>query len=183
MVYNGYFGPFEATVNMGPVEPPQRKGRVPQYARDKLMELQSKCDELEKQGILRRPEDINMTVEYLSPSFLVKKSNGGHRLVTAFSDVGKYSKPQPSLMPNVDAILRQVAQWKYIIVTDLTSAFYQIPLSRQSMKYCGISTPFKGVRVYTRSTMGMPGSETTPEELMCRVLGDCLEDGIVTKLA
>ena len=80
------------------------------------MELQSKCDELEKQGILRRPEDINMTVEYLSPSFLVKKSNGGHRLVTAFSDVGKYSKPQPSLMPNVDAIFRQVAQWKYIIV-------------------------------------------------------------------
>ena len=182
-VYNGYFGPFEATVNMGPVEPPQRKGRVPQYARDKLMELQSKCDELEKQGILRRPEDINMTVEYLSPSFLVKKSNGGHRLVTAFSDVGKYSKPQPSLMPNVDAILRQVAQWKYIIVTDLTSAFYQIPLSRQSMKYCGISTPFKGVRVYTRSAMGMPGSETALEELMCRVLGDCLEDGIVTKLA
>ena len=118
-VYNGYFGPFEATVNMGPVEPLQRKGRVPQYARDKLMELQSKCDELEKQGILRRPEDIKMTVEYLSPSFLVKKSNGGHRLVTAFSDVGKYSKPQPSLMPNVDAILRQVAQWKYIIYIHL----------------------------------------------------------------
>ena len=102
---------------------------------------------------------------------------------TAFSDVGKYSKPQPFLMPNVDAILRQVAQWKYIIVTDLTSAFYQIPLSRQSMKYCGISTPSKGVRVYTRSAMGMPGSETALKELMCRVLGDCLEDGIVTKLA
>ena len=51
------------------------------------------------------------------------------------------------------------------------------------MKYCGISTPFKGVRVNTRSAMGMPGSETALEELMCRVLGYCLEDGIVTKLA
>ncbi|EDO35149.1 predicted protein [Nematostella vectensis] len=30
--YNGHVGPFEARVNMGPVEPPQRKGRLPQYA-------------------------------------------------------------------------------------------------------------------------------------------------------
>ena len=29
--YNGAAGPVEATVNVGPVQPPQRKGRVPQY--------------------------------------------------------------------------------------------------------------------------------------------------------
>ena len=29
--YNGSYGKFEAVVNMGPVLPPQRKGRVPQY--------------------------------------------------------------------------------------------------------------------------------------------------------
>ena len=34
--YNGAVGPFEAKVNMGPVEPPRRKGRLPQYARNKL---------------------------------------------------------------------------------------------------------------------------------------------------
>ncbi|CAB4013135.1 Retrovirus-related Pol poly from transposon opus, partial [Paramuricea clavata] len=31
--------------------------------------------------------------------------------------------------------------------------------------------------------MGMPGSETALEELLCRILGDCLEDGIAAKLA
>ena len=31
--YNGAIGPFEAKVNMGPVETPQRKGRLPQYGR------------------------------------------------------------------------------------------------------------------------------------------------------
>ena len=51
------------------------------------------------------------------------------------------------------------------------------------MKYCGVATPFRGVRVYSRCAMGMPGSETALEELMCRVLGDCLQDGIVAKLA
>ena len=169
--YNGAAGPFEAKVNMGPVEPPQRKRRLPQYARSQLLELQHKFDELEALGVFKRPEDIQITVEYLNPSVLVKKPSGGHRLVTAFADVGRYSKPQPSLMPDVDSTLRHIVQWKHIIATDLTSAFYQISLSRDSMKYCGVVTPFRGVRVYARSAMGMPGSETALEELIVPVSG------------
>jgi hypothetical protein len=181
--YNGAAGPFEAVVNMGPVQPPQRKGRLPQYAPNKLVELQHKLDELESLGIFQAPENLGITVEYLNPSFLIKKPSGGHRLVTVFADVGRYSKPKPSLLPDVDSTLRTIAKWKYIIVSDLTSAFYPIPLAKGSMKYCGVVTPFRGVRDYTRSAMGMPGSETALEELMCRILGDCLEDGIAAKLA
>ena len=70
-----------------------------------------------------------------------------------------------------------------MIATDLTSAFYQIPLSRNSMKYCDVATPFWGVRVYARSAMGIPGSETALKELTCRVLGHLLEDGVVSKIA
>ena len=81
--YNGASGPFEAVVNMGPTQPPRRKGRVPQYSKDKLVELQEKFDELEAQGVFVRPEDIGISVEYLNPSFLVRKRNGGSRLVTA----------------------------------------------------------------------------------------------------
>ena len=72
--YNGSAGPYQAKVNMGPVEPPQRKGRLPQYARDKLVELQEKFHHLEQLGVFQRPEDVGITVEYLNPSFLVKKS-------------------------------------------------------------------------------------------------------------
>ena len=86
-------------------------------------------------------------------------------------------------MPDVDSTLRSIACWKYIVVSDLTSAFYQIPLANDSRKYCGVVTPFRGVRVYTRCAMGMPGSETALEELVCRVLGDLLQEGVVAKLA
>ena len=79
-------------------------------------------------------------------------------------------------MPDVDSTLTTIAEWKY---TDLTSAFYQIPLSKASMKYCGVATPYRDVHVYTRSAMGMPGSETALEELRCRVLGNCVQDGFV----
>ena len=86
-------------------------------------------------------------------------------------------------MPDVDSTLRTIAQWKYIIKTDLTNAFYQIPLAKQSMKFCGVATPFRGLRVYTRCAMGMPGSETALEELMCRVVENFIQDGSVAKLA
>ena len=87
-----------------------------------------------------RPEDVPITVEYLKPSFLVKKRNGGFRLVTAFTDVGRYSNPQPALMPDVVSTLRNIAQWKPMISTDLSNGFYQIPLSHDAMKYCGVVT-------------------------------------------
>ena len=96
---------------MRPVEPPQRKGRLPQYARDKLVELQEKFDHLEQLGVFQCPEDVGITVEYLSPSFLVKKPNSGSHLVTAFANRGRYSKPQPFLLPDVDSTLRRIAQW------------------------------------------------------------------------
>ena len=42
--YNGQAGNFKAIVNMGPVQPPQQKGRLPQYSRNKLVELQEHFD-------------------------------------------------------------------------------------------------------------------------------------------
>ena len=168
---------------MGPVEPPQRKGRVPQYSRDQLDHLQSKFDKIESQGVFCRPEDLKVVVEYLNPSFLVKKRNGGFRLVTVFTDVGCYSKPLPSLMPDVDSTLVKIACWKYIIVSDLSQTFYQMPLAKNSLKYCGVVTPFKGVHVYMHCAMGITGSETALKELMCRILGDLFQEGCVAKIA
>ena len=154
--YNDSMGPFEATINMGAIQlpppsplPPQRNGRVPQYARNKLLELHRKFDKLENQGVFARPESLDIKAEYLNPSFLVKKTSGGFRLVTTFAEVVRYSKPQPSLMPDVDST-SSIARWKYLITSDLTNAFYQIPLSKSSMKYCSFATPYHGVRVYTR---------------------------------
>ena len=147
--YNGEAGPIEVTVIIGSVQPPQHKRRVQRYSRNQLAELQAHFDELEQAQVFRRPGDLNLTVEYLNPPFLVRKPSGGHRLVTAFADIARYCKPQPSLMPDVDTTLRIIAPCKYLLKTDLTRAFYQIPLSRFSMKYCGVATPFRGVRVYT----------------------------------
>ena len=100
---------------------PSVKG-VSKYTRDKLVELQETFDELDSKGVIARPEDVAVVVEYLNPSFLVKKPNGGHCFVTAFAEDGRYCKPSFALLPNVDSTLRQIACWKYITGTDLTNA-------------------------------------------------------------
>ena len=79
--YNGAAGPIQATVNIGSVQPPQRKGHILQYSRNQLVELQTMFDELEQAQVFRCPEDLGITIEYLNPSFLVKKPSGGHLLL------------------------------------------------------------------------------------------------------
>ena len=180
--YNGASGPFEVVINMGPALPPSRKGRLPLYNRSTFEELQSAFDELEG-TVFKKPEEVGVTAEYLNPSFLVRKPSGKKRLVTAFSEVGQYAKPQPALMSNINDTLRTIANWDYIIKTDCTSAYWMMPLSKDSMKFCGVATPYKGVRVYTRAAMGMPGSESALEELLSRVLGNLIAEGKVAKVA
>ena len=130
-----------------------------------------------------RPQEISINVEYVNPSFLLHKPSGGFRLVTAFADVGKYWKPQPLMIPNVDETLRTIAKWNTIVTSDLTKPFYQIPPSRDSTAYCGVVTPFRGLHVYTRCAMGMPGPETALDELFSLVLGPLIQEGVVCKLA
>ena len=70
-----------------PPPPPQRKGRLPQYNRSTLEELQDKFDEPEASGVFAKSEQVNVHVEYLNTSFLVTKPNGASRLVTCFGEV------------------------------------------------------------------------------------------------
>ena len=180
--YNGHSGSYKHIINMNPNLPPQRV-RVPMYNRNDLVSLQAKCDELLAEGVLGRPEDCGVPVEYCHPSFLVKKSSGGFRLVTSFGDFAEFARVSPSAISDVESVLQRIGQWKVIIKTDLKWAYYQIALAQDSMRYTGVVTPFKGTYVYKRSVMGLPGSEAALEEVLCRVLGDLVQDGGVVKLS
>ena len=182
--YNQKSGRCFVEVNMGPNPPPQHKGRVPFYGRDSLVELQEKFDILISKGVFKRPQDIGVTVENLNTTFLVKKRDtDDKRLVTDFASIVDYCRPTPTLMPDVDTTLRQIATWKYLIKTDFTEAYFQIPLKKSSMRYCGVVTPMRGVYVYTAGCMGLPGTEVALEELTNLLFGHMVMKGQVAKLA
>ena len=54
--YNSSAGAIQATVNIGPVQPPQCKGCIPQYSRNQLVELQAMLGELEQ------AKDLGITI-------------------------------------------------------------------------------------------------------------------------
>ena len=181
--YNDESGRVRARVNIGSAKPPTRKLRVPNYAKNDLDALQDKFDELESQGVFARPEDVGITIEHVSPSFLVRKSSGGYRLVTNFTSLIDYCKTLPTIMPTVESVLQTIAAWAYIVVTDLRDAFYQIVMDRGSMKWCGTPTPYRGLRVYVVAVQGLPGSSEVLEEMLCAVLGEYVKEGFVAKIA
>ena len=181
--YNDKSGRLRAHITFGPVLPPARKLHAPCYGKDNLQLLQNKFDELEG-TVFRRPEEMGIVVEHVSPSFLVRKTSGnGYRLVTAFTTLSEYIKPLPSLMPTVEVILRTIAEWRYIISTDLRDAFYQIPLDKESMKWCATQTPYRGLRVYVVASQGLPGSSEWLEELLSLLFGKLVQEGWVAKVA
>ena len=183
-MYNGKSGKCQVEVNMGPNPPPQHKGRVPFYGRDNMLELQEKFDELVKLGVFKRPQDLGITAEIINPSFLVKKQDSNEkRLVTDFGSIADYCRPTPTKMPDVETTLRHVAGWGYILKCDFKSSYWQLVLRRSSMKYCGVCSPMKGVYVYTRGAMGLPGTEVALEELTCRLFGHLVKQGKLAKIA
>lgn len=181
--YNDKSGKVRARINFGQAKPPTRKLRVPNYCKGNLDILQEKFDELEGEGVMGRPEDYGVIVEHVSPSFLVQKSSGGHRLVTNFTSLIDYCKTLPTVMPTVESVLQTIATWKYIIISDLRDAFYQIPMDKGSMKWCATPTPYRGLRIYVVAVQGLPGSSEVLEEMLCAVLGEFVKEGFVAKIA
>ena len=163
--YNDRSGTIRASINIGPVKPPPRKGRLPLYGQNNVQQLQVEADKLEQLGVLARPEDVGVVVKVVSPSFLVKKPDGGHRFVTAFNSLSQYVKILPTASTSCDSVLQKISLFTYLIKTDLTKSFFQIPLAKSSIPYLGTVTPFKGLQVYLRSAMGMPGSSEYLQEL------------------
>ena len=127
-MYNNRSGKLFATINMGPVEPPAQKAHLPAYNIDKMRLLRDKMDELESARVLAKPKQVDVHVEYVSPSFLIKKPDGTHRLVTAFNAVGSYAKRIPSQSTSTTAILQFLAGFKYVIKSDMTLQFFQMPM-------------------------------------------------------
>ena len=89
-VYNDFSGTIRGKVNLGRVIPPPRKGKLPFYTNSNLQLLRDEADKLEALGMLAKPEDVGVEVKYVSPSFLVKKPDSNHRLVTAFDNLSKF---------------------------------------------------------------------------------------------
>ena len=54
--------------------------------------------------------------------------------MTAFNNLAKYTRRPPSRATSTEDVLSFLAHWMFIIRTDTTKQFYQLPLDRNSIQ-------------------------------------------------
>ena len=120
-----------------------------------------------------------MLVQYSSRSFLVKKSSGGVRFVTAFNNVSTLVSPTKTTYCN--DVLQKLSSWKYMVQTDLTKSYYQIPVTKSSIPFLGTVTPLKVLEsIYGQE---WDAKFIGVQELISRVFGDYLQGGFTIIIA
>ena len=83
-VYNDRCSRIRRKLNLVQVIPPPREGKLPLYIQSRLELLQKEADKLEALGILAQSECVGVDVQFVSPSFLIKKRDGSFRFATVF---------------------------------------------------------------------------------------------------
>ena len=115
VVYNNKSGPICININPSPVEAPTQKGKLPFFNSRNLQQLQEEADKLEKLEVLEKPEDVDVNVKFVSPSFVVKKPGCGFILMTVFNNPSQYVYLTLTATMSCKAILRRLSIFKYVI--------------------------------------------------------------------
>ena len=189
-LYNGALGNLDAhlILNDNNVEPPSFPSRkiVQSEKLDKIK--QSLMDEMEADGQLARPEDYGIHLTHVHDSYLVPKMDDGvatgeYRLVTNLQSLSPYFKPTRIPLPTIDESFRKLGKWKFIVLMDLRSWHWQIPLDKKSMRFMGTSTPFAGDRVYVVQPQGYLNATENADRVIQAVLEPVMRQGKCLRVA
>ena len=175
--YNGSLGNLNAklVLNNNNIDPPSFPcKRIVQS--EKLDDMkQDIMDQMEADGILVHPEDIGVTLTHVHPSFMVPKMDDGiptgeYRLVTNLQSLSPYIKPTRIPLPTIDVAFRKLGKCQFIILLDLRSWHWQLPMDKSSMRYLGTYTPYGGDRVYAVQPQGYLNATENSDRVIQKVL-------------
>ena len=183
------FEGYEAKLNFKvEQQAPPFKLWVPQYNKKCQDLLQSKCDQLECQGVLTDPIKNNITVRNVSPCFIQQKARAKHkkledcsleeiRFISDFNVLNESIRAIPSRSNSYDDIVKFLARHKYFIFADLLNSYFQVRVGREDWKHLAILTPHRGLKLMTRLGQGLLNSDVVLDQVMAQTLGDEISAG------
>jgi transposase InsO family protein len=122
--------------------------------------------ELLQNGIIRESRS-----PYASPILLVKKKDGTPRLCVDFRALNQITKKERYPLPLIEDHLDRLGGYSFFTTLDLSSGFYQVPMSDESIEKTAFVTP-DGHFEFTRMPFGLANAPAVFQRLMNAVLGD-----------
>ena len=158
----GSYTGYEHTINTGD-HPPihSRPYRVP-YAHKE--EVKRQIQELVVDNII---EPTNSP--WASPILLVKKKDGSMRLCCDFRRLNAVTTFSVFPLPNMEAILDQLARARYYSTMDMQSGFWQLPMAKEDRAKTAIVTE-DGQYQWLCMPMGLSGAPSSYQCAMNQVL-------------
>ena len=192
--YNDFYGKHRCQLNWAGRERPfASKVHVPSYKHDLKGLQQELMDDLTNQGVLLIPQEHDIRIQSVCPSFLQKKQRAKNkaqhlltkddvRLLINFGPVNEKIKPIPSHVAKTDDVIIALGRWKELIVFDLYNGYFQIKMSDKAIPWLGVQTPFGGLRAIARSGQGLLGQAEEFDEVLAKILKEELKEGICAKI-
>ena len=192
--YNHAFGKHECHLNWATSERPlANKVRVPSYDHNLKGVQQDLMDDLTDQGVLMIPQEHDIVVQSVCPSFIQRKQKAkdkpNHlltksdvRLLINFGPINDKIKPVPCHVSKTDDILIMIGRWKFIIQLDLHNGYFQNHMAKDAIPWLGVQTPFGGLRVMSRSGQGLAGMAEEFDELTAKILKDEIKEAKCAKI-
>ncbi|UYV62865.1 K02A2.6-like [Cordylochernes scorpioides] len=120
--------------NATPVIAPSRK--IPFSIREKV---KAELERMEKLDIIEKVEEPS---EWTHPIVVVQKPSGDVRICMDPRELNKYVQRERYILPTVETMFSELKGATVFSVFDASSAFWQVPLDKESTNLCTIATPF-----------------------------------------
>lgn len=115
------------------------------------------------------------TSPWSSPIVMVKKGDGSWRFCVNYKRLNAVSVPDAYPLPYVSSILDKLRDARYLTTLDIKSAYWQIPVAKESRPCTAFTVPNRGLFQFKRMPFGLHSAPATWQRLADTVLKTDLE--------
>lgn len=117
-----------------------------------------------------------------SPVLLVPKKDGQYRFCVDYRRLNRVTRKDAYPLPYMSTILDKLRNAKYLSSLDIKSAYWQVPVAKESREYTAFTIPGRGLYQFKRMPFGLCNSPATFQRLLDSVLGPELEPHVFVYL-
>ena len=109
--------------------PKKYNAKNPSFSPEEEVEIQSYLGRNVTKQIIRE------STEFVSPIFIVKKFDGGTRIILNLKELNEFVKCEHFKMDNIKTIINMVARNRFTATIHLKDAYYSVAISRLFQKF------------------------------------------------